>query len=221
MNNNIKLVLFGFLFVTVVVLSIIGCSKVLKVDEFHKAAVIFIVDSSASNQKNLETQKTAIKRLCSMLDPEDHIKLMRVSEKSYIIYEGSPQVSLIRKSLDKFTQYDKSEYGTSYGLAINKAIKHCENMAAEGYIPAIVVIGDLENEGNASAQIKWKNIPIEIAKTKAKTGKLSMFFLCDAPDKLDLVKEKLGPVLGEKYLIVETDYTSNNAFRRFLAAIGR
>lgn len=36
-----------------------------------------------------------------MLDPEDNIKILRVSEDSYLIYEGSPQSSAeVRKSME-------------------------------------------------------------------------------------------------------------------------
>ena len=52
MNNTFKIILFAATFFIFICLGIFGLSK-LKVDDFHKAAVIFVVDSSASNQKNL------------------------------------------------------------------------------------------------------------------------------------------------------------------------
>lgn len=58
-----------------------------------------------------------------MLDPEDNIKILRVSEDSYLIYEGSPQSSAeVRKSMEKFTQINSKEYGTAYGLSLKKSI---------------------------------------------------------------------------------------------------
>ena len=48
-----------------------------------------------------------------------------------------------------------------------------------------------------------------------------MMFLYAEPEKLDMVKEKLTPVLGENHLIIGTEMTSNKALRRFLNAIGR
>ena len=89
MKSQIKIILFVLFLLIIIVLAGLGLSKV-KVDDFHKAAVIFVIDSSASNMKNLPAQKRVLKQLCAMLDPEDHIKILRVSEKSYIIYEGSP-----------------------------------------------------------------------------------------------------------------------------------
>ena len=157
-----------------------------------------------------------------MLDPEDHIKMLRVSEESYLIYEGSPQSSAeVRKSMEKFTQYDSKEYGTAYGLALEKAFKHALNMYKEGYIPAVVVIGDLENEGDANKQIDWDTLPDEVANVKNQANDFAMMFLFAAPEKLDLVKEKLSPVLGENKLIIGSETTSNKSLRRFLNAIGR
>ena len=221
MKNTIKIIIFGALFFAAVLLGILGLSKI-KPDDFHKAAVIFIVDASASNQKDLPAQKMMIRQLCSMLDPEDHIKILRVSEDSYLIYEGSPQSSAeVRKSMEKFTQFDEKEYGTAYGLSIKKAFKHALNMHKEGYVPAVVVIGDLENEGDVDKQINWDTLPDEVNNIKNQADNFSMMFLFAAPEKLDLVKEKLAPVLGEQHLIIGNEITSNKSFRDFLSAIGR
>lgn len=221
MNNTFKIIIFAVCFLIVIGLGIFGLSN-LKVDDFHKAAVIFVVDSSASNQKQLPEQKRVLRQLCSMLDPEDHIKILRVSEDSYIIYEGSPQSSAeVRKSMEKFTQLDTKEYGTAYGQSIEKAFNHALNMKKEGYIPAVVVIGDLENEGDTDKQINWDTLPNEVTQIKQQTGNFTMMFLFAAPEKLDFVKEKLSPVLGETNLIIATETTSNKALRRFLTAIGR
>ena len=157
-----------------------------------------------------------------MLDPEDHIKILRVSEDSYLIYEGSPQSSSeIRKAMEKFTQLDSKEYGTAYGLAVKKAFNHAMTMDKEGYIPAVVVIGDLENEGEISKQIDWETLPADVSNIKNQANDFAMMFLYAAPAKLDLVKEKLGPVLGENQLILGNEATTNKSLRRFLNAIGR
>ena len=146
MSNKIKVLIFIVCLVGLLVLGLLGLSKI-KVDDFHKAAIIFVVDSSASNMGDLPQQTKTLKQLCSMLDPEDQIKILRVSQDSYLIYEGSPQASSeIRKSMEKFTKYDSKEYGTAYGLSLKKAFNHALNMKKEGYVPAVVVFGDLENE---------------------------------------------------------------------------
>ena len=221
MNNMIKIIAFGLVFLGMIGLGIWGLSK-LKVDDFHKAAVIFVVDSSASNLANLPKEKMMIRQLCSMLDPEDQIKILRVSEDSYLIYEGSPQSSSdIRKSMEKFTQYDAKEYGTAYGLALEKAFNHAMNMNKEGYIPAVVVIGDLENEGDVNKQINWDEFPKNVMNVKNQSEDFAMMFMFAAPEKLDMVKEKLGPVLGENKLIIGNEITTNKSLRRFLNAIGR
>ena len=148
--NNKRLIILGIL---IVVISIVGkllwsaLSRV-KVDDFKPAAVIFLVDSSASNQKALDGQKRTLRQICNLLDPEDQIKILRVSEDAYLIYEGTPfNNSGISKALDAFTKYDSSDYGTAYGLALKKGFNHALAMQKEGYIPGIVVLGDLENEG--------------------------------------------------------------------------
>ncbi len=221
-NGQLKIILFVGAIIVALCLTVFGLSKV-KPDEFHKASVIFIVDSSASNAKELPEQTKVLKQLCSMLDPEDHIKILRVSEKSYIIYEGSPQsTSEIRKSLKEFTKIDSDEFGTAYGLAIEKAMTHSLNLYKNGYNPAIVVMGDLENEGKVENQIHWDTFPTDVQKMKDQTdGKFAMMFLFAAPDKLDYVKEKLGPVLGEDKLIIGNKAGAARQLSKFLGAIGR
>lgn len=221
MNNTVKIVIFGIFLVVAIGLTVLGLSKV-KVDDFKKAAVILLVDSSASNQKDLPAEKMVIRQLCSMLDPEDHIKMLRVSEDAYIIYEGSPQSGAeIRKAMEKFTQLDSKEYGTAYGVALKKAFDHAIAMNKEGYIPAVVVIGDLENEGDINKQINWETLPSEVANVKNQAEDFSMMFLYATPQKLDKVKEVLSPVLGEKKLITGNEVTTNKSLRVFLNAIGR
>lgn len=221
MNNTFKIIIFSAFCLLIISLSIFGLSK-LKVDDFHKAGVVFVVDASASNQKKLPAQKMLIRQLCSMLDPEDHIKILRVSEDSYLIYEGSPQSSAeVRKSMEAFTKFDEKEYGTAYGLSLKKAFNHVINLKKEGYVPAIVVIGDLENEGSVDKQINWETLPNEVAEVLNQTDELTMMFLFAKPEKLDLVKEKLTPVLGETNLVIGTEIASNKALRKFLHALGR
>ena len=222
MNNRIKIIIFAIFVFLLLVLAVFGLSKI-KVDDFHKAAVVFVVDSSASNMKDLPAQTRVLKQLCSMLDPEDHIKILRVSEKSYIIYEGSPQSSSeIRKSMDKFTKFDDKEYGIAYGLSLKKAFNHALNLYKDGYVPAVVVMGDLENEGAVENQIDWETFPTEVEAMKKQTNEsFSMMFLYASPEKLDFVKEKLVPVLGEQKLIIGTETTAHRVLSKFLAAIGR
>ena len=94
-------------------------------------------------------------------------------------------------------------------------------MSKEGYQPAIVVMGDLENEGAVEKQINWASLPDDVAKVKDETGTLAMMFLYASPEKLDKVKETLSPVLGESKLIVSNEATVQKDLRKFLSAIGR
>ena len=194
----------------------------IKVDDFHPAAVIFVVDSSASNQKYLPEQKKTLRQICNLLDPEDQIKILRVSEDAYLIYEGSPMNgSTITKSMDAFTKYDEKDYGTAYGVGLKKAFSHALTMKKNGYVPAVVVIGDLENEGAIEKQINWDILPKNVQNVKKYAPDISMMFLDAHPAKLDLAKEKLTPVLGENHLIVAPKQNIDKSIRRFLHALGR
>lgn len=222
--NRKRLIILGLLILAISVIGkLIFCGlKNIKIDEFHPASVIFVVDSSASNQAKLNEEISYLKSLCSMLDPEDAIKILKVSEKSYLIYEGSPtDTSGISKSLNEFTKYNSNDYGTAYGEALKKAFEHALTMQKEGYTPAIVVIGDLENEGDVSKQIDWNTLPESVANVKKYIPEISMMFVYADPEKLDKVKTVLNPVLGEKKLIIAHEQTVNKTQRKLIEAIGR
>lgn len=224
MKLNKRLITLGIIFLAIAVVGKVlwSAAKKIKVDEFHPAAVMFIVDSSASNQKRLPEQKKILKQICNLLDPEDKIKIFRVSEDAYLIYEGSPMNgSSITKAMDAFTKYDKNDYGTAYGVGMKKAFSYALSMQKEGYIPSIVVIGDLENEGKVEKQLNWETFPENVQNTKKYAPELSMMFLDAHPAKLDMVKEKLNPVLGETKLIVAPEQNADKAIRSYLHALGR
>lgn len=70
---NKRLITIGLI---ILAFSIIGkliysAARGIKVDDFKPAAVIFVVDSSASNQKGLKAQKKTLRQICNILDPED------------------------------------------------------------------------------------------------------------------------------------------------------
>ena len=79
----------------------------------------------------------------------------------------------------------------------------------------------MENEGNISKQIDWNTLPENIKNVQNYIPELAMMFVYAKPDKLDLVKTKLNPILGEKKLIVANEANVDKAGRRFLEAIGR
>ena len=145
-----------------------------------------------------------------------------MSEESYLIYEGSAHNSRgIESSMSAFTKYDENDYGTAYGDGIKKAFSHALTMKKEGFVPTIVVIGDLENEGAIEKQINWELLPQNVENVKKHVPDLSMAFLFAHPQKLDNVKEKLTPVLGETRLIVSPEQNVDKATRKILEAIGR
>ena len=221
---NKRLIMLGFLILAIAIIGkllFIAGSKI-KIDDFHKASIVFVIDSSASNQNKLQEQIKYAKSLCSILDPEDEIKILKVSQDSYLIYEGSPSDSKgITKSVEAFTKYNEKDYGTAYGLGLKKAFEHCLTMKKEGYVPAVVVIGDLANEGAVEKQINWETLPENVSNVKEYIPELAMMFVYAPPEKLDLVKTKLNPILGEKKLIIANEASVDKANRRFLEAIGR
>ncbi|MCI1273411.1 MAG: VWA domain-containing protein [Clostridiaceae bacterium] len=224
MKLNKRIITIGIL---ILAMSIIGklvwsAARKIKVDDFHPEAVMFVVDSSASNQKNLPEQKKILRQICNLLDPEDKIKIFNVSEDAYLIYEGSPMNgSEITKAMNAFTQYNAKDYGTAYGIGMRKAFKYALSMKQAGYNPAIVVIGDLANEGDVTKQLNWSTLPKNVAHVKTYAPELTMMFLDAHPSKLDLVKDKLTPVLGETKLIVATKESTDKAIRTFINVLGR
>ena len=94
-------------------------------------------------------------------------------------------------------------------------------MKKEGYTPAIIVIGDLENEGSSEKQINWETLPQNVTKTLEYAPDLSMSFLYAHPQKLDMVKEKLSPILGEQKLIIANEQNVDKSTSKILESIGR
>jgi len=192
----------------------------LKIDEFHKTAITLIIDSSVSNQKKLPAQIKYIRSLCAVLDPEDAIKIIKTEDSSYLIYEGSPADSLaITNAMKKYTQ-NAGNY-TSYGEAIKKAVNYSLTMKKNGYNTAIVVVGSLEDNGETSKRINWDTLPKNIEKTKKYLPEIAMMFVFADPEKLDNVKTKLNPVLGENKLIIVNETNLEKSNTKFIKAIGR
>lgn len=222
MNKRIITLGLVILCVSIVLKLIYSGLKNIKLDEFKPASVMFVVDSSASNQSKLAEQKKFLKQICAQLDPEDQIKIIKVSQEAYMIYEGSAQSSsAITKSMEAFTKYEPEALGTAYGEGLKKAFSYALSMKQVGYTPAVVVIGDLENEGDTSKQINWDTLPKNVEKVQQYAPDLVMMFLFAHPQKLDMVKEKLGGILGEKNLILAPEQNADKSLRKFIDALGR
>ena len=220
---NKKLITMGFIILAMAVIakSLFVIAKNIKIDDFHKEAVIFVIDSSASNQEKLSDEIKYVKSLCAVLDPEDAIKIIKVSQSSYLIYEGNPGDSVgIGKAIEAFANNKKYNY-TSYGEALKKAMNYCLAMKKEGYRPSVVVIGDLKNEGILEKQLNWETLPQNIKNIQKHIPELAMMFVYAGPEKLDLVKTKLSPILGETKLVVANEAMLDKSNTRFLKAIGR
>ncbi len=220
---NKRLITIGFIILAMAIIakSLFVVAKNIKIDDFHKAAIVFVIDSSQSNQKNLPAELKYVKSLCAILDPEDAVKIIKVSRSSYLIYEGTPaDIQGITKAVESFTANKKDNY-TSYGEGIKKALGYCLTMQKEGYRPSIVVIGDLANEGIISKQLNWETLPQNIKNVQKYAPELAMMFVFAPPQKLDKVKTKLAPILGETRLVTANAAMVDKSDSRFLKAIGR
>ena len=200
---NKKLIILGILFLAITLFGklIYFTLHNIQLDDFHKASVIFILDTSSANQNMLKQEEMYIKSLCAILDPEDSVKILKTDESSYLIFEGTPaETSSMQKAFDKFTKTASDK--TSYGEAIKKSIELSLTMKKNGYTTSVVVVGGLENNGDAAKQINWETLPENINKAKEYIPELTMMFVYAHPQKLDMVKTKLNPILGENKLIL-------------------
>lgn len=219
-----RLIILGIIILisSIILKSVIVGLKSVKVDDFKPVTAIFLIDISASNQTELDKQKKYVSQFCTNMDPEDQVKILVISQDAFLIYEGTPQNSSgIRKSMNQYTQFDSSAWGTAYGIAIKKAMQHALSMQRNGYIPVVITIGDLENEGDIKGQINWNTLPANVKRVKQYCPEITMAFLYAHPSKLDFVKEKLGPILGEDKLIISTEQTVDKATPRIYSAMGR
>ncbi|MBQ9245202.1 VWA domain-containing protein [bacterium] len=190
--------------------------------EFKPVATIFLLDISASNRSLQNDQEQLILRISKRLDSEDHALIYIVSEDTYNIYNGNPhKLPQIKEAMKKRGAYDEKSYGTAYGLALKKAIGDALRYEEQGYKPAIIILGDLENEGDILRQINWNTLPSNIKNTLKYVPDLTLAFLYAHPQKLDTVRQTLLPVMDEKHLIMASEENVDLAVRKFMEAVGR
>ena len=210
-----------FLSVYVVKLLYVGF-KNMDLADFKPVAAIFLLDISASNRALQSEQEQLILRISKRLDSEDHALIYIVSEDTYNIYDGNPhKLPQIKDAMKKRGEFDSKSYGTAYGLALKKAIGDALRYEANGYRPAIVVLGDLENEGDIKKQINWNTLPNNIKNTLKYVPDLTLVFLYAHPKKLDAIRQDLLPVMEDKRLIMASQEGVDIALRKFMEAVGR
>ena len=218
-----KAIILGILLPIVVFtlkLIFVGLSKV-ELSEFKPVVAIFLLDISASNRDLMYSQQCILK-MAKRLDSEDHARIYVVTEDAYEVYDGQPHKTIaMREAMNKRSGLDSNAYGTAYGLALKKAIGDALRYKAEGYTPAIVFLGDMENEGDITKQINWSILPQDLEKTLTYIPDLSLTFLYAHPQKLDSIRQQLVPVMGEKQLIIASEENVDIATRKFSQAIGR
>lgn len=202
-------------------LIVIGISNI-KVGEFKPVVAIFLLDVSASNRNLLYAEQQCILRMSKRLDSEDHARIYVVTQDAYEVYDGNPhKLSAMREAMNRRSAFDNSAYGTAYGTALKKAVGDALRYKADGYVPAIVVLGDLENEGAINKQINWNTLPKNIKNTLKYVPDLSLTFLYAHPQKLDEVRQTLIKVMDENKLIIASEENVEQAMRKFSQAVGR
>lgn len=190
--------------------------------DFKPVVAIFLLDVSASNRNLLWQEQQCILRMSKKLDSEDHARIYVVTEDAYEVYDGAPnKLTAMRQAMNKRSVFDDKAYGTAYGVALKKAVGDALRYKAEGYTPAIIVLGDLENEGAVNKQINWNTLPKNLEKTLKYIPDLSLTFLYAHPQKLDEVRQTLIPVMQEKKLIFASEENVDLAIRKFSQAVGR
>ena len=220
MNKRLMIMGLAILFAAIIIKTAFVLISNIKVDEFHKTAITFIIDSSSNNKNKISSEIKYIKSLCATLDPEDSVKIIKTDESSYLIYEGGAgDGSRISEAIQKYTQNGSNK--TSYGEAIKKAVDYSLTMKKNGYNTAIVVLGELNETGLVAKRINWETLPENIRKSQKYLPELTIMFAYAEPEKLDNVKTKLNPVLGENKLIIANEANIDKANSRFLRAIGR
>lgn len=200
---------------------VVAMSKV-KFSDFKPVCAIFLLDISASNRDLLWKQQQAILKIGKKLDSEDHARIYVVTEDAYEVYDGAPHKTIaMRTAMQKRSEFDNKAYGTAYGVALKKAVGDALRYKSDGYTPAIIVMGDLENEGAIDKQINWATLPKNLKKTLEYIPDLSISFLYAHPQKLDEIRQILVPIMGEKRLIIATEENVDNSLRKFASAVGR
>lgn len=190
--------------------------------EFKPVATVFLLDTSASNRNLFDQQVQTILKISKRLDSEDHALIYIVTEDTYSVYNGNPhKLVQMRESMKKRSEIDAKAFGTAYGLALKKAVGDALIYKAEGYKPAIVILGDLENEGDITKQINWNTLPKNLRKTLEYIPDLTIAFLYAHPQKLDEVRQTLLPVMSDSQMIIASEENVDQAVRKFLEAVGR
>ncbi len=219
-----KVLTLGIILVFAVYLLKVVFVKVSSLDlaEFKPVATIFLLDISASSRGTIDKQKDTILKISKRLDSEDVALIYVVTEDAYNVYNGNPHKLVdMKKSMNKYGDYDPKAYGTAYGLALKKAVNDALRFKEDGYTPAIIILGDLENEGDITKQINWSTLPRNIEYTLKYVPDLSLTFLYAHPQKLDDVRQTLLPVMDEKKIVIATEENVDQAVRKFMGIVGR
>lgn len=209
--------------VFIIKLIVVGISNV-QLANFQPVSAIFLLDVSASNRDLMSKQEQTILKISKRLDSEDHALIYLVSENTYNVYNGNPHKLVdMKKAVEKRGAFDSKAYGTAYGLALKKAVGDALHYKSNGYTPAIIVLGDLENEGDISKQINWNVLPKNIKNTLRYIPDLKLTFLYAHPEKLDDVRQMLLPVFDEhpENLILASEENAEQATKTFLGVLGR
>ena len=190
---------------------------------------ILISENSASHKKSevfsiLSNFATPKFNIAVTIQGSDYSKQFR---ECFIIENGQfTDINLVNEYISSFLDSKYESYTVTgdvfYSLSsLKKAFDFAKSMNKEGYTPAVVVVGDLENEGAVEKQVNWNTLPNDVKNIQNEAPKFAMFFAFAHPQKLDVVKTKLSPVLGENKLTISTEQNIDKSINKFLAEIER
>ena len=191
--------------------------KLVDLAEFKPVGVIFLLDISASSRGAIIEEQNTILKISKRLDSDDKAIIYVVSEDAYNVYNGNPHRLVdMKKSMNKYGEFDSKAWGTAYGVALKKAVNDALRFEEDGFKPAIVILGDLENEGDITKQINWNTLPKNIQNTLKYVPDLSLTLLYAHPQKLDDIRQRLLSVLDEKKFIMASQENVDQAVRKFM-----
>ena len=210
--------------ILVLALYIIKCVFILlsgiELADFKQAGVIFLLDTSASNKNLQARQEKTIVKMCKSLDVDDKAIIYVVTENTFQIYNGNPhKVGVIKKAFEERAKLDSKSWGTAYGAAIKQAVDDALALKNQGFKPSIVILGDLENEGDIKKQINWNKLPSNMKKTLKYLPDLSVVFLYAHPEKLDMARNTLKTVFPANQLFFASEENVELTVKGFMKSV--
>lgn len=182
--------------------------------------VIAFMDASASSVKLRPRMKTFIEDFVHRLDRHlDKLVVYRLASTTGVIYDGEAfNGPGLRKSLEDYLNEPPSK-GTSYGLALDQAVKDAAGARLESRIPVILMVGDAEDEPGPGCVNMTPDLISNDVK-KLPDNALLAFTYATPSDRFSktfqVFQNAMGPSHDSRLQFSTPDTEDNHAVRRFL-----